>query len=155
MRCRHLALRHLSPGLLVALVAVSCPLWAQSTMPPDAPSFQLLHPSIQLTQASASKSRVRFRLENTGYVPIISADKAGLTGSLGKPKPFAPGISHAVHALSPSYGKTPGRTIPRTDALAHYGQHIPWAGPLILRIRQHTKDHPQFTRVLKFLVPAN
>jgi hypothetical protein len=31
---------------------------------------------------------------------------------------------------------------------------MPWAGPLLLRVRQEMKEHPQVTRVFKMLVPA-
>jgi hypothetical protein len=78
-----------------------------------------------------------------------------LIGSIGKARQASASVARSGPAFAASYGRIPDRSIQSTDALEYYGQHIPWAGSLILRIRQHTKDHPQLTRVLKFLVPAN
>lgn len=40
------------------------------------------------------------------------------------------------------------------DSVEYYARHIPWGGPLILRVCRQAKAHPRVVRVLKFLVPA-
>ncbi len=52
-----------------------------------------------------------------------------------------------------TYGKTPRETTCCDGDLEHYGQRIPWAGSIILRILQQAKAHPHVTRILTVLKP--
>ena len=148
MRCRMFAPRRLSPSLLIAVLAISTSSWAQGTAPESA-SFQLLGPRVRL--ALPAGPQMGFRLRDPAYVSVASNDKARWTVPLEKPgRVDAPG---KPPWFAPSLGTTPAPAM-RADALEHYGQRIPWAGPLILRVRQHAKAHPQLTRVLSFLMPV-
>ena len=127
--------RLLSPGLLFAVLAISTHAWAQRTAPLGDTSFQFIHPPLRLAQAFTGPP-VHFYLRDAGAVP-----SSGTTMQLARRE----------SAFGPIPAKLPDRASQRGDDL----DHIPLAGPLIQRISQKTKAHPQLTRVIKFLIPAN
>ena len=51
------------------------------------------------------------------------------------------------------YGKIPHETTCCVGNLEYYGQRIPWASSILLRIVQQAKAHPHVARVLTVLKP--
>ncbi len=166
MRPQLLELRFLFP-MLVAGVLISTPLaWAQGTQPPGQIPVRLFDPRLRLVPGPEPDAPLRRPLGTlprySGHDPFSFDDKGGLRlprlGGMsvppGRTKGFPAGAWNRWFSFSPAFGQRAAAATRRPDDLAHYSQHLPLAGPLILRAHQQARAHPQVTRVLKLLAPA-
>lgn len=182
MRAAVLSLSHLSSILLVGLLLPSTHvLWAQRTSSleqsavqlPDAPSSVATGSEVQthlhLTykgplfnfkqNQGQSKSWMMFLPDHTSYYRVSFNTNAVLKPDArtaefwGKNKYFIGGASARWRMFAPTFGHGHHETIHGANALEYYGRHIPWAGPVILRIGQQAKAHPHVTSVLNTLHP--
>lgn len=183
MRGLGLSLPHLSSILLVSLLVLSTQLlWAQGKSRLQTIPVQLFDGPSQLAPVSEAQTHRPFTYRglplsfrqnqgqaeswmrfsppyNTGHyrLPINTEtvlDQAARTAELpGKKKYFIGNASSKWLTFAPAHGKVHPETSDRVDEVEYYAQHIPWAGSLILRIRQQAKVHPHVTRVLKVFQP--
>ncbi len=86
--------------------------------------------------------------------PSESRTSAGtFSFSLQAPSPST-AYSYRAHP-QPEYAARPNKNAAHhADALDEYSRVIPGAAPLVTKIREQMKDHPQLTRVMKLLAPA-
>jgi hypothetical protein len=182
MRGLFLAFPHRSPILLIGLLVLSTHLlWAQGTSPLEKIPIQLLDtpaPFARVSEAQTrlhltyrrlpltfeqdqgrTESRTRFfphypdyyRLPINTNAPLYPATrKAELWG---KEKYLISNAPSKWLTFASTYGKVLHKTTYSVENLEHFGHHIPWVGPLILRIGQQAKAHPHVTRLLTVLKP--
>jgi hypothetical protein len=111
------------------------------------------------TNQGQTDSRMRFFPHYPGYYRLptntnAALDPATRTAELwGKGKYVIGTAPCKWCTFAPTYGEVPKETTWPVGNLEHYGQRIPWAGSIILRIGQQAKAHPLVTRVLKVLKP--
>ena len=182
MRGLFLSFSHRSPILLVGLLVLSPPaLWPQrmSTLEgsavqlPDAPSrvatvseaqthLHLTYKGFPLTfkqNQGQTDSWMRFFPDHSGYDRLSINTNAVLnqdTGTAefwGKNKYFIGTAPTKWLTIAPTYSTPPDEMNYRVENLEQFGQRIPWAGSVILRIGQQAKAHPHITSVLKTVHP--
>jgi hypothetical protein len=171
-----------SPIPLVGLLLLSTPLlWGQRTSPPQKIPIQLLEPPAPFAGVSEAQTHLHLTYgqspltfkQNPGqtesgmtlfphypdhYRLPINADAAlsptPRTAELwGKEKYLSGNTTSKWLTFAPTYGKVPRETTYSVENLEHLAHHIPWVGPIILRIGQQAKAHPHFTRLLKVIKP--
>lgn len=126
---------------------------APEAKPHPGPAFETLPDSPR----SQTESREKLFRTSPYHVSINTQaalnlqQPTGTADSLGKSKYLI--VSPSSQWLTSAYGKAHYGTIQPADHLQHYGHHIPWAGPTILRVSQQAKNHPHVTSVLKLLKP--
>jgi hypothetical protein len=174
MRGLCLSFSHQSAILLVGLLVPSTHLlWAQRTLPPAKITIQLLDtpaPFARVSEAqtrlhltyqelplkfeqsqSRTDSRIYYRLPvDTDAAPSPVARTAELNG---KEKYLIGNAPSKWLTFAPTYGSVPRETTYSVENLEHLAHNIPWVGPIILRIGQQAKAHPQLTRLLKVIKP--
>jgi hypothetical protein len=178
-----LSLSHLSPILLVSLLVLSTHLlWAQGKSPLGEITVQVFDAPVQLATVAEAQTHLVFTYGglplsfrrnkgqtesgmkffppyNPGDYRLPTNTKAALNQTTRTPGLRAEDNYFIGRAPSkwltfaPTYGKVQHETIYRADELEYYGHHIPWVGPLIIRICQQAKVHPHVTRVLKIIRP--
>ena len=182
MRGLFLSFSHRSPILLVGLLVLSTHLlWAQRTSPLAKIPIQFLDTPAPFARVSDAQTRLhltyrrlpltfeqnqgqtespmRFFARYPGYDRLPINTTAALypatrTDELwGKEKYLIGSAPSKWLTIAPTYGKVPRETTYGVENLEHYGQRIPWAGSIILRIGQQAKAHPHVTRVLTSLKP--
>jgi hypothetical protein len=181
MRSVILSLSRLSSILLVSLLVLSTHISAQRTSTleetavqlPDAPSqvatvsgaqthLHLTYKGLPLSfkqNQGRTESWMRFFLDHTGYDPLSINTNAALNQDAGTAEFWGKNEcligSAPTHWMPfvPSFGPVHHETIHGANDLEYYGHHIPWAGPVILRIGQQAKAHPHITRALKVVRP--
>jgi hypothetical protein len=105
-----------------------------------------------------TESWMRFFPDHRGYDPLLVNSSAVLgqdarTGKFwDKDKYFIGSAPTKCAASAPTCGHVHHETIHGND-LEYYGRHIPWAGPVVLRIGQQARVHPHITTVLKMVRP--
>jgi hypothetical protein len=181
MRSSFLSLARLSPIRLLTLLMLSTHiLWAQKTsslqeskiLLPDAPAplatvseaqIRIHFPYNRLPlvfnpNQGHADSWMRFLPDHTGYdsLPVNSSAVLGQdarTFKFGdKDRYFIGSAPTQCMTFAPTCGHVHHETIHGND-LEYYGRHIPWAGPVVLRIGQQAKVHPHITTVLKMVRP--
>jgi hypothetical protein len=183
MRSLVLSLSHLSPILLVSLLVLPTHLlWGQGKGRVEEIPVQLFDAPSQLATVSEAQIRLHFTggglplsfqqnageteswmkfstYHNVGDYRLPTNTKPVLhqaTGAAelrGKEERSIGGVTSKWLTFAPTYGKVHHETIYGVDELEHYGHHIPWAGPLIVRICQQAKVHPHVARVFKVIRP--
>jgi hypothetical protein len=156
-------------------------LWAQKTSPPSKIAIQLLDtpaPFARLSEAptrrhftyrelpltfvqkpSQTESRMRlfphspdqYRLPINTDAALYPATRAAK--SWGKENHFIGNAPSKWLTFAPTYGRVPRETTYSVENLEHLANNIPWVGPIVLRIGQQAKAHPQVTRLLKVIKP--
>jgi len=120
---------HIFPILLVGLVVLSTrPLWAQETAPLENVPVRLSGHWVQL--APVPEARTHRGPVSDGLV-----------------------IRASSQWLAPTPGTVHHPTTQPSNDLHSYVHHVPWAGPISVRVSQHAKAHPHVTAVLKVLRP--
>jgi hypothetical protein len=182
MRGLVLSLSHLSSILLVSLLLLSTHvLWAQRTSTleesvvqlPDAPSrfatvseaqtrLHLTYKGLPLSfsqNQGQTESWMRFFSDKTGYDrlsintnAVLNQDR-GTAEFWGKNKYFLCSAPTKWMTFAPTFGHVHHETIHGANDLEYYGDHIPWAGSVIMRMGQQAKAHPHITSVLKTVHP--
>jgi len=181
MRSSFLSSARISPILLLMLLVLYTHiLRAQRTSPlgespvplPDAPApvatvseAQIrLHlpynrlPLVFNPNQGQTESWMRFFPDHTGYdpLPVNSSAVLGQDTSTDKfwdkDRYFVGSAPTECMTFAPTCGHVHHETIHGND-LEYYGRHIPWAGPVVLRIGQQAKVHPHITTVLKMVRP--
>jgi hypothetical protein len=181
MRGLFLSLSHRCLIALVGLLLLSTHLlWAQKTSPPSKIAIQLLDtpaPFARLSEAptrrhftyrelpltfvqkpSQTESRMRlfphspdqYRLPTNTGAALYPAPR---TAELWRKKYFISSATSTWLTFVPSYGTVPHETTYSVENLEHLANNIPWVGPIVLRIGQQAKAHPQVTRLLKVIKP--
>lgn len=159
MRPQPCELRRLSCVLLVsALLLFPQSLRAQATSLSQVPVWL-----IDLPIRSASDPATDAPLPRPpGTLPRFSGDQMlslGDKGGLRLPEPAgisdSPGRTKECSGSDSKWWSSPvSRSRPDHTMQPEDLHHIPLAGPLILRVHQQAKTHPQVTRVLKLLAPV-
>jgi hypothetical protein len=180
MRGLFLSFSHSFPILLSGVLALLTHfLWAQGTLPLERVPIQLVDTHTLFATASEAQTRLTFRRlpltfetnqgqtdfrmtlfpHYPGYYRLPTKTGAALypatrTPELwGKEKNVIGTAPCKWCTFAPTYDEVPKETTWPVGNLEHYGQRIPWAGSIILRIGQQAKAHPLVTRVLKVLKP--
>jgi hypothetical protein len=180
MRGLFLSFSHPSPILLSGVLALFTHiLWAQGMLPLEKVPIHLLDTPAPFARVSEAQTRLTYRRlpltfeqnpgrtdspmtlfpHYPGYYPLpVKADAAlypaTRTAELWGKENYVIGTSpRKWWTFAPTYGEVPKETTWPVGNLEHYGQRIPWAGSIILRIGQQAKAHPLVTRVLKVLKP--
>jgi len=177
-----LSFSHPPPILLVGLLVLSAHLsWAQRTLPLEKVPIQFLDtpaPFARVSEAQTrlhltcgslpltfeqnqgqTESRMRFFHHYPGYYRLPTNANAALYPATRKPelwgkeKYFIGSAPSKWPKFAPTYGKVPHETTYRVEDLEHYGNNIPWASSIILRICQQANAHPHVMRVLTVLKP--
>jgi hypothetical protein len=174
MRGRIVRLSELFPILLVSLVVLSPPaLRAQRVLRffddtlPSAPipehTTDLHHALERLRPGTVNYGQSVFRLRLFSprsaydYLPIENQgaselrEATAIPGLLRRSEYSDRGVPRRW--LAPGYAATQYPPIHRAADLWHYSQHIPWAGPIILRVRRQSEIHPRITDALKLFQP--
>ena len=173
MQRQLLALGNLFPTLLVSLLVLSTPfLWAQITqsteeislfdgpiqagpVPEARTHLGLVSEGLPLSfEAARRQTELQVKFFNTpiNFQAALNLQRATGTGEwLGNAKYFTG--SAPSRWLTSEYGKVHYPAIQAPNDLHNYGHHIPWAGPVILRLSQQAKTHPHVTGVLKLFTP--
>jgi hypothetical protein len=181
MRGLFLSLSHRCLIALVGLLLLSTHLlWAQKTSPPSKIAIQLLDAPAPFARVSEAQTRRHFTYreppltleQNPGltesqmrlfshypdqYRQPINTDAAlspaTRTAELWRKKYFISRATSTWLTFVPSYGTVPHETTYSIENLEHLAHNIPWVGPVILRMGQQAKAHPQVTRLLKVIKP--
>src|SRR5271165_2328610 len=180
MRRQLIALRLLLSILSVSLLVPSADLsWAQNQPPIEqmaAPildiavlrvpvseatihprSFSVGLPPILETNKSQPRSKARFVTAPTSYHQLLIDNIATLNlrtaGSQSSGDYFIDGTPNKSFTFEPGYLKLSNQTINRASDMDYDGRHIPFAGPILLRVAQQAEAHPRITLVLKILQP--
>lgn len=182
MRGLCLSFSRWSPILLFGLLLLSTHLlWAQRTPPPEKIPIQLLDTPAPVARVSEAQTRLHLTYrklpltfeQNPGqtesgmtlfphypdhYRLPISTDAAlspapRAAELWGKEKYLIGNAPSTWLMFAPTYGNVPRETTYSVENLEHLAHHIPWVGPIILRIGQQAKAHPHFARVLKVIKP--
>lgn len=84
--------------------------------------------------------------------PSESRDNAATSAFKLQVRPPVPGYKAPSQ---PEYAPFPNKYAEgHSDALEEYSRVIPGAAPLVTKIREQMKGHPQLTRMVKLLVPV-
>ena len=174
MRRQHLALGKLFATLPVSLLLLSPHmLWAQMTRPQEEARF--LNSSIQLRPVPDTRTHLGpvsdglamsveaarrhqfelqarfFRTPTNNQAALNLQRPTGTAELLGIPRGFTGRVSSQW--LTSTDATVHYSTMQPPDRLRYFGHHVPWAGPIILRVSQQAKAHPHLTGVLKLLQP--
>jgi hypothetical protein len=181
MRGFFLSFSERSATLLVGLLVLSTHfLWAQRTSPLATFPIQLFATPAPFARASETQTSlhltyglrltfeqnhgqtdpsIRFLLHYPGYdgLPLnIDAvlDPARRASEFWSIEKYLIGSAPSKWpAFAPIYSTFPDKTNYRFENLEQFGQSIPLAGSIMLRIGQQAKAHPRVTRVLTMLQP--
>jgi hypothetical protein len=124
-------------------------------------SFSAGLPPILETNRSQPSSQARFFTAPASYHQLLidhiaTLNPRQLTGtaeSQSSGNDFIGGTPNKSFTFEPGYLKLSNQTINRASDMDYDGRHIPFAGPIILRVMQQAEAHPRVTRVLKTLHP--
>jgi len=171
VRGSFLSSTHLSPILLLNLLVLSTHvLWAQRTSPleestvqlPDAPHVYLTYKRLPLSleqNQGQAESWMRFFPDHTSYNrqlintnPVLDQNTRAAE-FWGKNRFFPRSAPTKWMTFAPAYGHAHHETIHGANDLEYYGNHIPWAGSIVLRVGQQAKAHRHITSVLKMVQP--
>ena len=173
MRRQHLVLGKLFATLLVSLLVLSAHmLWAQITQAPE--EVRLLNSSMQLQPVPEARTRLGpvsdglamsfeaarrqielqarfFRTPTNKQAALNLPRRTGTAELLGNARDFSGRVSSQW--LTTTDATVHYSTMQPPDHLRNLGHHVPWAGPIILRVSQQAKAHRHVTGVLKLLQP--
>ena len=113
------------------------------------------------TNKSQPSSQARFFIAPTSYHQLLidhiaTLNLRPLTGtaeSQNSGNYFIGGTPNKSFTFEPAYLKLSNQSINRASDMDSDGRHIPFAGPIILRVTQQAEAHPRITRVLMTLQP--
>ena len=165
-----LEFEHVFPAVLLSLAVVTCSARAQQVPPamwsasqlPDAPSALARVPRSQPSSQKdlnvfASASTLRLIADEGGTASWMSSFRKGMQNRLALnehgtryPKTRMAG---GWLALVPSYSRVQPKALHSADDWQYYGQHIPLAGPVVLRVGKEAQAHPHVVSVFKIIQP--
>ena len=124
-------------------------------------SFSVGLPPILETNKSQPRSQARFFTAPSSYHQLLIDNIAtlnlrqltGTAESQSSGNYFIGGTPDKSFTFEPGYLKLSNQTINRASDMNYDDRHIPFAGPIILRVTQQAEAHPRITSVLKILKP--
>src|SRR5271165_3134260 len=124
-------------------------------------SFSAGLPPILETNKIQPRSQPNFFVAPTSYHQLLIDHIASL--NLRQPTGTAEsqssgnydigGTPNKSFTFEPAYLKLSNQAVNRASDMDSDGRHIPFAGPILLRVAQQAEAHPRITRVLMILQP--